>query len=648
MRRARAKLRPRLVAISGRAEGRTFEITGDRFRIGRREDRDLRLDGSEVSRRHCEITREDGDRFALRDLGSRHGTAVNGRAIRETPLAHSDLVTVGTNALLFLLDDSAADTRDGQDTDSLPELAGSLELELTESLHLDAARVDAALPAPARLARELHTLLRLATGLQEDLEIGPLGARLLGAALDAVPAAAGGAVLLREAGLAQPSTVAERGSPRLSRSLIDRVWRRGRAIWVPKVAPGAEAAGADDSEGAGSLLAAPLVDAPGEPLGLLYLDSRSRAFTEHQLELLTAIAGVASLAFRNALNLRWLQRENRRLRDADAARHDIIGESAAMRAVLDLVARVARADSTVLIHGESGTGKELVAHAIHRNSPRSDAPLVVVNCATLSENLLESELFGHEKGAFTGALARKLGKMEAAHRGTLFLDEVAEIPIGLQAKLLRALQEREIERLGGTRPIPVDVRVVAATHRDLARAVATGDFRQDLYYRLKVITCALPPLRQRRQDIALLASHFARRHGDKLALGSVGIDPQARRCLLAYDWPGNVRELGNVIERALVLGDGEVVRREDLPEEVAAAGAAGDGAAAAQANAGTDGEPFAGDFQSTLVAFKKRLILDAWQASREDYARTARRLGIHVNSLHRMVRNLGIKHELGR
>ena len=353
---------------------------------------------------------------------------------------------------------------------------------------------------------------------------------------------------------------------------------------------------------------------------------------------MAAIAGVASLAFQNVLHLRWLESENRRLRDEDAARHDMIGESQAIRAVFDLVARVARADSTVLIQGESGTGKELVARAIHRSSPRSGAPFVAVNCATLSDNLLESELFGHEKGAFTGALARKVGKMEAAHRGTLFLDEIAEIPVGLQAKLLRALQEREIERVGGTRPIPVDIRVVAASHRDLAVAVREGSFREDLFFRLQVIVCRLPPLRERREDIPLLARHFASHHGEKLGFAAIGIAPQARRCLMAYDWPGNVRELGNAIERAVVLGDGEVLRREDLPDEVAASAG------------GAEEAPFdaAEDFQSALVTFKKQLILDAWTASGEDYSRTAERLGIHVNSLHRMVKNLGSKESLGR
>ena len=635
---------PRLVAISGPFEGQTFEIKGSRFVLGRQAGCDLQFANIEVSRKHCEIVRDDR-RFTLRDLGSRHGTLVNGRPVTETDLSHSDLVTLGANAMLFMLDGSASRHEDSSETGSIPAPGFSMERKLTDSLHLDPARIDAALPAQARLARELHTLLQLSTALQEHREVAPLAARLLDAALEAIPSAERGAVLLREPGLIQPVSIAERGGDfaRLSRTVIEKVLDQGLAICCPQVAGDVDFGGVASMAEIGSLIAAPLAGADKEPMGLIYLDRRSRGFAEHHLELLAAVAGVASVALENVLHLRWLESENRRLREEHAAaRHDMIGDSAAMRGVFDLVARVARADSTVLIHGESGTGKELVAHAVHCSSPRSDGPFVAVNCATLSENLLESELFGHEKGAFTGALARKVGKMEAAHHGTLFLDEVAEIPVGLQAKLLRALQEREIERVGGTRPVRVDVRVVAATHRNLEQAVKDGAFREDLFFRLKVITCTLPPLRERREDVPLLARYFARRHSEKLGFSEVGIAPEARRCLLAYDWPGNVRELGNVIERAVVLGDGEVVRWEDLPDEVAAAAGQEEAAAPSSESAVTT------DFQSALVAFKKRLILDAWNASGEDYARTAERLGIHVNSLHRMVKNLGIKNALGR
>ena len=623
---------PRLVAISGPLEGQSFLLQGDLFVIGRHAECDLRVTAIEVSRRHCEIIREPGDRFRLRDLGSRHGTQVNGRPADDSVLSHSDLVTIGTHAWLFLLDTSST----GEEaTGSLPTLSSrSLEKRITQSLHLDPARVEEALPAQARLARELHVLLRLSTTLQEERNLYTLGARPLDATLEALPTARRGAVFLREPGLSDPIRLAERGDElKLPEGLLSRVLEEGVSTLEPLTAGGGR-------------LAAPLSDADGHSIGLMVLESPESSFEEHHLELLGAIAGVASLACRNALHLRWLERENQRLREEQHASHDMIGESAAMRRVIDLIARVARADSTVLIQGESGTGKELAAHAIHRSSPRRDGPFIAVNCATLSENLLESELFGHEKGAFTGAARRKIGKMEAAHQGTLFLDEVAEIPVGLQAKLLRALQEREIERVGGTRPIAINVRIVAATHRRLEEAVADGDFRQDLFYRLKVITCELPALRQRRDDVPLLAAHFTRRHGEKMGTPDLAIAPEARRCLLAYDWPGNVRELANVIERAVVLGDGELIRREDLPDEVAGAKSDSTNGETGRVEA-ADSEATLG-YQDALVAFKKQLILDAWHVCGEDYARTAKRLEVHVNSLHRMVKTLGLKASLGR
>ncbi len=627
---------PRLVAISGPHEGRTFKLGDHSFVIGRQDDCDLQITSIEISRRHCEISRDREGHFVLRDLGSRHGTSVNGRATFYRDLEHSDLITLGSHALLFLLDTSGDA---GAHSANRPSPAVTLARKPTCSLHLDPARLEAALPAQARLARELHALLRLAMDLRETLELETLAERLLDAALETLPAERG-AVLLREPGLEQPAVLAERGVGKgLDRTVVDRVLADGVTLCCPR-GSGAEAlVDASGIDCVGSLLAAPLTGAEGAPLGLLFLDRKSGGFDEEQMELIDALVAVASLAFQNALHLRWLRRENQRLRDEQAAGHDMLGESAAMRRVFNLIARVSKTDSTVLIQGESGTGKELVARAVHRSSGRSEGPFVAVNCATLSENLVESELFGHERGAFTGAVMRKIGKMEAAHRGTLFLDEVAEIPVGLQAKLLRALQEREIERVGAVRPIEVDVRVLAASHRDLRKAVRDGVFREDLFFRLKVITCDLPPLRQRREDIPLLAAHFSELHGRKLGLPALGVTPAARQCLLAYDWPGNVRELANAVERAVVLGDGELIRREDLPEEVIAAGVTElpeDPAAARD------------DFQMALAGFKKQLVLDAWRRSGQDYARTAERLGVHVNSLHRIVRDLGLKAALGR
>jgi len=260
--------------------------------------------------------------------------------------------------------------------------------------------------------------------------------------------------------------------------------------------------------------------------------------------------------------------ENRELREALTERHrveGIIGDSGRMQEVLSLVRRVAPSDATVLIRGESGTGKELIARALHYASPRAAGPLVKVNCAALAESLLEAELFGHEKGAFTGAVASRKGRFEMADGGSIFLDEIGDLPPHLQVKLLRVLQEREFERVGSSRPIKVDVRLLAATHRDLEALVREGRFREDLYYRINVVTIMLPPLRERREDLPPLIEHFLRAFAGKNGKSVRGLTREAREALLRYDYPGNIRELENLIERAVVLTRDDVIGVEDLP-----------------------------------------------------------------------------------
>jgi len=265
------------------------------------------------------------------------------------------------------------------------------------------------------------------------------------------------------------------------------------------------------------------------------------------------------------------QRENIMLRQSLEDRysqHQIIGRGKAMQRVLELVTKAAPSKSTVLITGESGTGKELIAKAIHYASPRKKGAFVSVNCMALSSGVLESELFGHEKGSFTGAVARKRGRFEMAHEGTIFLDEIGELSADLQVKLLRVLQERKIERVGGGESIEVDIRVVAATNKNLEEAVAAGGFREDLFYRLNVVRLDMPPLRERREDIPILAAHFLERYAGENAKAIKGFSPEAIDYLTAYEWPGNVRQLQNVIERCVVLSSGEVIGVEDLPLEI--------------------------------------------------------------------------------
>ena len=337
---------------------------------------------------------------------------------------------------------------------------------------------------------------------------------------------------------------------------------------------------------------------------------------------------------RRALERRALQREVVFLRSELARREDggeIVGQSAEMRKLALLIGQVARTTATVLIIGESGTGKELIARAIHRQSPRRDKPFVPVNPAAIVESLLESELFGHERGAFTGAYQKKLGKFELAHGGTLFLDEIATLKADLQVKLLRALQEREIERVGGTRRIPVDVRIIAATNVDLKRAISGGAFREDLYYRLNVVPIAVPPLRSRPHDIPLLVDHFVRRYNQRFGKRITGLVPEALAALADYRWPGNIRELQNVVERAVVLGEGPLVHLEDLPMDVVLG-----------ERHLRDGDAPALPLSEALDQFERQVVARVLERVRWSQSEAAEILGLHRNTLLRKIAKWGL------
>ncbi|AKJ04553.1 Response regulator of zinc sigma-54-dependent two-component system [Archangium gephyra] len=594
-----------------------------------------------ASRRHCEL-RAEGGHWWLKDLDSRHGTFVNGVPTRERRLEHTDVLQVGDSTFLFLCDDVPRPAA-GVGA-SLPDAASwsTVQRRPEDVLYLQPRRLQAALAGPmgpdtSRIASDLQALLEVSTAVHELQQVEHLAARVLELLLAVLPAERGG-VLLCEPGSRE--TVAAASHDRrgggtsfpISTTLVGRVLEGQVGCLSTDVAVDGGLREAESLREAAvrSVLCAPLPGRQG-PLGLLYFDTSSgHAFSEHHLELLTAAAVISAHGLANAQRLARLERENQRLQGA-GLEHGVVGESAAMQRLLRFISRAAPAGSTVLLRGESGTGKEVAARALHKASPRAAAPFVAINCATLSETLLESELFGHEKGAFTGAVARKEGKLELAHGGTLFLDEVGELSPALQARLLRVLQEREFERVGGTRPLQVDVRLIAATNRDLEAALREGRFREDFFYRLDVISFTLPPLRERREDIPLLARHFARLHGERLRHRAVSLSPAALRALESYDWPGNIRQLGNVIERAVVLGADELIQPEDLPDEVLE----GSGSAPS-------------DFQATVTSTKKKSILDAMEKARGDYREAAALLGIHVNSLHRLIRNLGLKPHLPR
>jgi len=352
------------------------------------------------------------------------------------------------------------------------------------------------------------------------------------------------------------------------------------------------------------------------------------------------------LAVERGLRHRGLQLENRNLREqlrGVLGLENIVGRSPAMARVFELVKKAARSEANILVLGESGTGKELIARAIHANSPRASQPFVPVDCASLPEHLLESELFGHEKGAFTGAVRAKAGLVETAHRGTLFLDEIAELPAPLQVKLLRVLQERQIRRVGSTTLVDVDVRVVSATNRDLKDAIARGQFREELYYRINVIAIALPPLRERAGDVRLLAGTFVKRFGH----GRVtGLDDAAAKALDGYGWPGNVRELQNVIERACALADGPLITGKDLPEHVTQPSAP---PARSEATVGHGRLPAGTDL--TLKAAKEQwmqvlegsYLRDLLARHEGNVSSAAKAAGIDRKTFHRLINKYGLR-----
>jgi two-component system response regulator AtoC len=342
---------------------------------------------------------------------------------------------------------------------------------------------------------------------------------------------------------------------------------------------------------------------------------------------------------RRALERRALEREVAFLRSELARAHDldeIVGRHPTIEKLHGLIAQVARTSTTVLITGESGTGKELVARAIHHQGPRRDRPFVAVNPAAIAETLIESELFGHEKGSFTGAHQRKLGKFELAQGGTLFLDEIGTLRSELQVKLLRVLQEREIERVGGTRPVKIDVRVIAATNTNLKEAVGHGAFREDLYYRLNVVPIVVPPLRERIQDVPLLVEHFIRRDNRRFHKRIDGPSPEALAALQAYRWPGNVRELENVVERCVVLTEGPVIQLNDLPLDVSLPQQASKvrGAEALPLNEATD-------------QFERQIVLRVLERVGWNLTEAGRILEVHRNSLRVKLARWGVRTPTG-
>jgi transcriptional regulator with GAF, ATPase, and Fis domain len=616
-------MKPRLMAISGASRGSVRQLMEGKISVGREGSNDFCLSDRAVSRRHCTIQKMD-DGYEIVDLDSHNGTFINGIPIRHKALCHGDTIRVGGSEFVFLVHEG--------------EEANSSKLRLSEEpsiFETKTIRVDAPpLLTPfgvevGRMARDLAALFRISNIINSIRDLGLLQRELLQLIFEVIPAENGAIVLLtsldeepgsiyswnRQAGDQQPIEI--------QRDLVYR------AIWERSAIFTNAAADSNDTE---NVLCLPLV-AVEKTLGVIYLTSSepASAFREDHIYFLSSISRIAAVTLENILALDALASENRRLKEELHSTSKLVGESRQIGQVEEFISRVAQGDSTVLIRGESGTGKELVARAIHHNSLRAGRPFVAINCAAIPEALLESELFGHEKGAFTGASVMKKGKLEAAGDGTVFFDEIGELAPLLQAKLLRVLQQREFERLGGNRSLTFSARVLAATNKNLEQAIKRGEFRQDLYYRLNVVSVTVPPLREHCEDIPLLALYFAANYAAKSKRSFKGISREARTLLMNYSWPGNVRELENAIEHGIVLGLTEEILPEDLPTAILEEQSA---------------RLETARYHATLNRVKKELILSALREATGSYPEAARFLGIHPKYLHRLVRNLNLKSEL--
>jgi Nif-specific regulatory protein len=597
-----------------------------------------------VSRKHCLLRREEDGRFSIKDMESRNGTLVNGVPAKEQFLHHGDEIATGDSLFLFLLEeeDQAGSASQVEFDDGQP-MAETHLIHPKEAVYLQPDRLLKEFPATSQVGRNLNALLKISRVVHAIRDLEELQAQLLDLIFEVVPAGRG-AILLSDGDGQEFNSLYARtrqgGQPqlvRVSRTIARKVIKENVAILGVDVSSSGNFRDVESlvASNVRSLVCVPL-SVFQRMIGCIYLDSTSAAnrFQEEHLQLMAGVAGVSAVALDNARRLQWLEQENQRLTTEIRQDQSLVGEGARMKEIFQFLARVAPTESTVLIEGESGTGKELVAKALHRNSPRASKPFVAINCAAIPETLLEDDLFGHERGAFTGAASQKKGRLEVADGGVVFLDEIGELAPTLQVKLLRVLQEREFERVGGTHPIKVNIRLIAATNRELDEAVRKGEFRQDLYYRLAVVKMTMPPLRERREDIPMLTRHFVQKHAMRCRVKARPIAREAMAALVNYEWPGNVRELENAIERALVMGSTDMVLLEDLPESLL------------EQNAPE--EITEGKYHGSVKELKKQLILDAVEQTGGNYVEAAGILGVHPNYLHRLIRNLGLKDELNQ
>jgi Nif-specific regulatory protein len=650
-------------------------VPGQAVTIGRAPTNQIVIKDERCSRCHAEIFFSE-EQWTLRDLDSRNGTAVGKTRVRGDYLLNpGDIVRIGQSQLRFVHDLSKAFTEQNLPaiTDELGDdeaFSGNIDDSSVLSMHEPATIThrrgqtrflephepdETSLP---KLGRAAANLCRLAFELAQAPDIVTIADLALAGVFEATQVDSGALLVLPRNYQGEPNSIdlemvaARTGSSlpyhRVSNFLAQTVLREGEAVLARNVM-GDSTLGSRDSKGvvdATSVICAPIRRGK-RVLGILHLYSTNdnRVPDPDDLEYTLAVADTLAVALDNlgrreelAENLSQIQDENLQLRERLGVQSEIVGSSIAMAKVAQEIARAAPSRATVLIRGESGVGKELVARAAHYSSPRRKGPFVCLNCAALSRSLLASELFGHEQGAFTGATQRKIGKFEASNTGTLMLDEIGEMSPAIQAKFLRVLEGHPFERVGGTETVKVDVRVIAATNRDLERDVSEGRFRRDLYFRLRVLEILVPPLRKRIEDIPELAHHFLQKFNAETGRKLRGYSPTAMEQMRKYRWPGNVRELKNVVERAVVLARGEFIEREDLTlSQLATAGDTGEAVTP---------QP---QFRATSLAdMERQHILATLNSTNWNKSQTAALLGIERTTLDRKIRRYELVEERRR
>lgn len=555
--------------------GDVFPLTaGHRHTMGRATTNRIVLKDDLCSREHAEVYQLDG-KWCLRDLNSLNGTRVNGETVTgDRELAPGNEVSIGRSQLVFVenlnqLPDVPPPPRATDGTVAIKKRLRQTKF-LTGSGGGPGGKTQ--LDEQHHLGQDMALLYRLALDMGSAASYGDLTRIVLDGLLEAIPADVGAILTVKEPRDLEVSAHRHRKSGvktyhKVSQYVSNEVMSSREAILAEDVARDQYLRNRDSISdlGATSLICAPVVFG-NDILGLihLYCTDPLRSLDGEDLEFAVAVAKQLGSAIHQLNKQTTLTAENQTLREQLRVESELIGGSAPMRAIETQIGRVAGTNATVLIRGESGVGKELVARAIHYSSQRKDGPFVCLNCAALTETLLESELFGHEKGAFTGATERMVGKFEAADHGTIFLDEIGEMNLGTQAKLLRVLEGHPFERVGGHTPIRVDVRVVSATNQPLEQNLQAGTFRRDLFFRLQVVEIRVPPLRDRRDDIPILAEHFLKRFVRETGRKIKGFTPAALKKMIEYHWPGNVRELRNVVERTVALGMGPMLDATDI------------------------------------------------------------------------------------